>query len=159
MATSTIRASSWRSRLMACAIVLLGTLSAAQPATADGVTAYGHGGSFDDAAFEVENAIVDRGLVIDYVSHVGAMLDRTKADVGGGKDLFKHARIYVFCSSIVSRAVIEADPMNVAYCPYGIFVAEAAAGGVTVGYRNLPAGPMQQVQELLDAIAREATGQ
>jgi len=38
---------------------------------------------------------------------------------------------------------------------YGIFVAERE-GRVMVGYRTYPEGPMQQVQNLLDAIAVEA---
>lgn len=69
--------------------------------------------------------------------------------------LFKEADIFVFCSAVVSRKVMEADPMNIAHCPYGIFVADRA-GEVIVGYRNYPQGVMQEVQALLDGIAREA---
>jgi hypothetical protein len=58
---------------------------------------------------------------------------------------------------VVSRKVMEADPMNIVHCPYGIFVAERE-GEVMVGYRTYPDGPMQEVQELLDGIAREAVG-
>ena len=47
--------------------------------------------------------------------------------------------------------------MNIAHCPYGIFVAEKD-GAVMIGYRNMPDGPMQEVQELLDGIAKEAAG-
>ncbi len=45
--------------------------------------------------------------------------------------------------------------MNIAHCPYGIFVAERE-GAVMVGYRNYPEGEMQEVQALLDGIVREA---
>ncbi len=45
--------------------------------------------------------------------------------------------------------------MNIAHCPYGIFVAERA-GEVMIGYRNYPEGPMQEVQALLDGIVQEA---
>jgi hypothetical protein len=48
--------------------------------------------------------------------------------------------------------------MNIAFCPYGIFVSERD-GEVLIGYRNFPEGPMQEVQALLDEIAREAAGQ
>ena len=48
--------------------------------------------------------------------------------------------------------------MNIAHCPYGIFVAEKD-GEVMVGYRTFPEGPMQEVQALLDDIAKEAVGQ
>jgi uncharacterized protein (DUF302 family) len=125
-------------------------------ANADGeATIYPFEGSFEDAAFAVESAIVGRGLVIDYVSHTGEMLNRTGADVGSTKELFKEADIFLFCSAQLSRKVMEADPMNIAHCPYGIFVAEQAEG-VLIGYRNYPDGPMQEVQALLDSIVNEA---
>ena len=113
-------------------------------------------GSFEDASFAVESAIVNQGLVIDYVSHVGEMLARTGADVGSDTMLFKEADIFIFCSAVVSREVMEADPMNIAHCPYGVFVAENA-DGVMVGYRSYPDGPMQKVQNLLATIVAEAT--
>ena len=50
---------------------------------------------------------------------------------------------------------MEADPMNIAHCPYGIFVAERE-GKVMVGYRTYPEGAMQDVQALLDEIVKEA---
>jgi hypothetical protein len=55
---------------------------------------------------------------------------------------------------------MEADPTNVAYCPYGVFVAasDGEDGPTTVGYRKYPEGAMQEVQGLLDDIAREAAG-
>jgi uncharacterized protein (DUF302 family) len=126
-------------------------------AQAQEVISYPFDGSFDDAAFGVETAIVGRGLVVDHVSHVGEMLARTAADVGSDVELFAEADVFQFCSAVVSRRVMEADPMNIAYCPYGIFVADRA-GEVTIGYRAFPDGPMQEVQTLLDDIAREAAG-
>ena len=136
------------------ALAICATATVAQ---ADGVTTYDFDGDFEDAAFGVESAILDRGLVIDYVSHTGEMLNRTGADVGSTTEIFREADIFLFCSAILSRKVMEADPMNIAHCPYGVFVAERA-GAVMVGYRNLPEGPMQEVQALLDEIAREAVG-
>ncbi|NKB29562.1 MAG: DUF302 domain-containing protein [Rhodobacteraceae bacterium] len=112
-------------------------------------------GSFDDATFAVENAIIGQGLVIDYVSHVGDMLARTGADVGSAQQLFVDADIFLFCSAVVSREVMEADPMNIAHCPYGIFVTETA-GGVSIGRRDYPDGPMDKVEALLDGIIAEA---
>ena len=130
----------------------------ATTAAAQGTTTYSFDGSFDDAAFSVENAIIGQGLVIDYVSHVGEMLARTGEDVGSDVMLFDAADIFVFCSATVSREVMEADPMNIAYCPYGIFVADRD-GEVMVGYRNYPDGEMQQVQALLDSIVKDALGE
>lgn len=122
---------------------------------ADQSVIYPFEGSFEDATFAVESAIVGRGLVIDYVSHTGEMLNRTGADVGSTKELFNEADIFLFCSAQVSRAVMEVDPMNIAHCPYGIFVADQA-GQVMIGYRTYPEGEMQQVQTLLDEIVQEA---
>ncbi len=130
-------------------------LAAGPGSAADQAVSYPFEGSFEDAAFAVENAIVGRGLVIDYVSHTGEMLNRTGADVGSTKELFNEADIYVFCSAQVSRSVMEADPMNIAHCPYGIFVADQG-GDVMIGYRTYPEGPMQEVQALLDGIVKDA---
>ncbi len=134
------------------------TLALSLPALAEGNTTYDFEGSFDDATFAVEAAIVGQGLVIDYVSYVGDMLARTGADVGSDVKLFDAANIYLFCSAVISRKVMEADPANVGHCPYGIFVTDLD-GEVQVGYRNMPDGPMQEVQSLLDGIAREAVGE
>ncbi len=130
---------------------------AAGPAIAQEAVTYPFDGSFDDATFAVENAIVGKGLVIDYVSHTGAMLDRTAADVGSTEKLFEAADIFLFCSAQLSREVMEADLMNIAHCPYGIFVTDRE-GEVMIGYRTFPEGEMQKVQALLDDIAQDAVG-
>ena len=135
----------------------------ATPAFADGhgmqetdqAITYAFDGAFDDATFAVESAIVGKGLVIDYVSHTGDMMERTKADVGSDVTIFDGADIFLFCSAQTSREVMEADPMNIAFCPYGIFVTDTE-GDVRVGYRKYPDGDMQKVQALLDEIVKEA---
>ena len=71
-------------------------------AAADQAVTYPFDGSFEDATFAVESAIVGRGLVIDYVSHTGAMLNRTAADVGSDVELFAEADIFLFCSAQIS---------------------------------------------------------
>jgi uncharacterized protein (DUF302 family) len=129
----------------------------ATPIAAQEAVTYPFDGSFDDATFSVENAIIGQGLVIDYVSHTGEMLNRTGADVGSDTMIFEGADIFLFCSAQLSREVMEADPMNIAHCPYGIFVAERN-GEVMVGYRTYPEGEMQKVQALLDEIVRDAVG-
>ncbi|QIE47203.1 DUF302 domain-containing protein [Pseudohalocynthiibacter aestuariivivens] len=138
-------------------LLLAATLALrALPASADDqAVTYPYSGSFDDAAFVVESAIIGRGLVIDYVSHTGEMLARTAADVGSDTVLFKEADVFLFCSAQLSRKVMEADPMNIAHCPYGIFVAERE-GEVMIGYRTYPDGPMKEVQALLDEIVQDA---
>ncbi len=138
-------------KILSVALVTLAGSASAQEAV---TTPFN--GSFDDATFAVENAIVNKGLVIDFVSHVGDMLNRTSEDVGSDQTIFDAADIFIFCSAVVSREVMEADPMNIAHCPYGIFVTDKD-GEVMVGYRTYPDGPMQAVEDLLAGIVAEAT--
>lgn len=121
----------------------------------DHAISYAFNGSFDDATFAVESAIVGQGLVIDYVSHAGEMLERTKGDVGSDVTIFDAADIFLFCSAKVSREVMEVDAANISFCPYNIFVTDTN-GDVRVGYPTFPEGEMQKVQALLDGIVQEA---
>jgi uncharacterized protein (DUF302 family) len=142
------------------AIVTAIALAVAAPAQADAhdPVARTVAGAYDDVMFDVETAITNAGLVIDAVNHVGDMLERTKEDVGGSETLFTNAKVFNFCSADVSRTVMEADPMNLQFCPYTIFVMEqpGTAGQVTVGRRSYPSGAMEQVSAMLDSIIDEA---
>jgi len=119
---------------------------------------YAFDGAFEDATFGVESAILDAGLVIDYVSHTGEMLERTGEDLGADVKIFDAADIFLFCSAVLSRRMMEADPMNVAHCPYSIFVTDRD-GQVMIGYRRYPDGIMQEVQALLDSLVQDALGE
>jgi hypothetical protein len=127
----------------------------------DLVTSYETDAPFADVVADLQDAIVNRGYVVDYHGRIGEMLKRTAGDVGAAKPLYKDAEFMQFCSAVVSRAVMEADIGNIAYCPYIVFAyeAEAKPGAVTVGFRRLPKGDgRDQVNDLLDGIAREASG-
>lgn len=114
--------------------------------------------SFDDVIFGLENAVIGRGLVIDHTNYVGDMLERTREDVGSDVVLFANAQVVSFCSATTSREVMEADPMNLVWCPYGIFAAQLpdTPGEVIVGFHDYPDGAMDAVEDLLDSIVREA---
>ena len=116
--------------------------------------------SFDDVVFGLESAIIDAGLVIDSVSHTGEMLERTRADIGSDTVLFLNADVFSFCSAKISREVMEADPMNIVFCPYDIFVMvrPETPDTTTIGFRTYPEGAMKKVESLLDGIARAAIG-
>ena len=139
------------------AISALVALTASTAFAQEAVT-YDVNGTFDDAIFGLESAITGRGLVVDWVSHTGEMLARTGEDVGSDVTLFDKADVYNFCSAALSRKMMEIDPLNIAHCPYAVFVFERE-GEVTVGYRTQPEGEMQEVQALLDEIARDAAGE
>ena len=128
------------------------------PAIAQDVTSWVVDDSFDNVAFSVESAILDKGLTIDAVSHVGEMLERTRVDVGSDITLYSEGLVYTFCSASVSRDVMEADLMNIAFCPYGIFVFSTPENPdqTTVGHRFMPGESMAPVNELLGAIILDA---
>jgi hypothetical protein len=135
---------------------LLLALLLAAPAAADEVVTLPFEGTPDDADFVVTSAIEAEGLVIDYVSHVGEMMARTGADLGlGPSPVGDGARSYLFCSATVSRAVMEADPINMAHCPYAIFVAEIG-GETVVGRKVYASESMAPVNDLLARIAAAA---
>lgn len=136
--------------LYACATMFL-----VSPILAAEATTYEYDGQFDDATFAVESAIISKGLTIDYIAHPGEMLARTGAAVGSDVKIFEAADIFVFCSAVLSRKVLEIDADNIAYCPYAIFVTDRQ-GVVTIGFRDFPDGEMQIIQQLLDDIVRAA---
>ena len=123
---------------------------------------------FDELRDDLRLAIESKGLVIDYQSYVNRMLERTGKDVGSARKLYADAQAFVFCSAALSRKTMEADPANVALCPYSITVYETVAepGKVYVSYRRpwRPDGSaaskaaLAEVDKLLDGIVREALG-
>jgi uncharacterized protein (DUF302 family) len=121
--------------------------------------------SFAEIKEAVEMAITGRGFVINNVSHVGEMLERTGKDLGGAKQVFLHAESLEFCSATVSRNMMEADPDNIVFCPYiiSIYVLPAKPGEVRVAYRKTqmvgtPASQksLKAVNDLLGDIVKEA---
>ena len=141
---------------------LIATLTAAtiaMPLWAGEAITYPSEDDFDDTTFAVESAILDAGLVIDFTSHTGDMLERTRETVGSDIILFEHADIFNFCSATLSRKVMEADIMNVVHCPYRIFVMQkGGSDDVVVGFKSMPEGAMKEVEAFLDAIVKDALG-
>jgi uncharacterized protein (DUF302 family) len=132
------------------------------------VVTYSKRAKFEDVRDDLKLAIEGKGLVIDYQSYVNRMLERTGKDLGSARKLYADAQAFVFCSAALSRKTMEADPANVAMCPYSIVVYETARepGKVYVSYRRpwRPDGSaaskaaLMEVDKLLDGIAREALG-
>ena len=114
--------------------------------------------TFEDMEFAVESAILDKGLTIDFVSHTGDMLERTREDVGSDVTLFSGATLYNFCSATVSRQVMEADIANIAYCPYAVFVYSLPGKPeeTVIGHLIYPGESMALANALLDEIIESA---
>ena len=86
------------------------------------VVSYSKREKFGNVRDDLKLAIEGKGLVIDYQSFVGSMLERTGKDLGSPRKLFTGAQAFVFCSAVLSRKTMEADIANAALCPYSILV-------------------------------------
>ena len=67
------------------------------------VVSYSKRAKFDDVRDDLKLAIEGRGLVIDYHSFVGRMLERTGKDVGSARKLYTDAQAFVFCSAALKE--------------------------------------------------------
>lgn len=103
---------------------------------------------------DIKNAIAERGIKINNISHIGNMLARTADDVGASKDIFAHAEAIEFCSSTVSRATMEADPHNIVFCPYIIAIYSLPGEDNTtyVSYRRPTPVGTPESQESIKAV-------
>lgn len=122
---------------------------------------------FQPAREAVETAITNRGMIVNNVSHVGNMLERTGKEAGLGGPVFGTAEVLEFCSAVVSRKMMEADPNNIIYCPYTIAVYTLPGDPKTayISYRKPPVAEykgksreaLKAVDQLLHDIVTEAS--
>jgi len=132
------------------------------------IVTYSKAAKFDDVRDDLKLAIEAKGLVIDYESYINKMLERTGKDVGSTRSIYADAQAFVFCSALLSRRTMEADPANIAQCPYSmvVYATADAPQQVHVAYRRpwRPDGSaaskaaLREVERLLDGIARKALG-
>lgn len=155
----------WPRTIASILLALMGSLPTLAPATAEEIKTLTRKGDFEDVKFELNDAIVRRGLSVEQDGNIGRMLERTGADVGSIKPIYKHARFLSFCSARFSRQMMEADPSNLAFCPYVVFIYETvtAPGEVVVGYRkHAPHGneasraALAEIDKMLDGIIADA---
>jgi uncharacterized protein (DUF302 family) len=123
-----------------------------------GVVSRQYAARFEETREAVTMAIEGRGLVINYVSHIGDMLDRTGADIGAKRKVFAKAEIIEFCSAGLSRQMMEADPHNIVFCPFALSIYTLPGNENTtwVSYRRPTGSAANLVQPLLQAIVDEA---
>jgi len=120
--------------------------------------------SFNDVMSDLNDAVVNRGLVVDFVGHVGDMLSRT-ANAANSKSPYVNAKYLQFCSSKLTHAAVAANVENMAICPYVLFAYEVTEtpGKVMVGYRR-PSGAsdpaskvaIKNIEDLLRSIVDES---
>jgi len=121
---------------------------------------------FDIAKDNVKDALSDKGLKINTIAHISAMLKRTGKSLGNPSNIYTKAENIEFCSATVSRGTMQANPHNIIYCPYiiSIYSLKADPKITFISYRRLPAvkdaksnKALQAVEKLLDDIAKTAS--
>lgn len=121
--------------------------------------------SFEDVVADLEDAIVNQGLVIDFNGHSGDMLDRT-AEALETESPLAAAQYFNFCSAKLTHAAIAASAENMAICPYVVFAyqLETEPDTVHLGYRR-PIGAsgeaseqvLADIETLLKSLVDEAS--
>jgi len=120
---------------------------------------------FDDVKFDLENAIVNAGLKIIYHGNIGEMLERTGGEVGSKGKVYANAEFFTFCSAPNSHATMNADPRNIGFCPYLLYVYQLAGDkDITyVGYRRpIVGGPdgskkaVEALNKFLEKLVKDA---
>lgn len=131
----------------------------------DYMASYAVKGTFEEVRDNIVFTINGRGMVINNVSHIGEMLERTGKDLGASKQIFLNAESLEFCSATVSRNMMEADPHNIVFCPYiiNIYVLPDDPKTVHITFRKPDlVGSVQSkkalkaVEDLLNGIIQEA---
>lgn len=154
-----------RGWIVTLAIVACAALDGAAHAASAEAVVHSTKGEFRDVKDRVLHAIEDRGLVLNYTARIGAMLDRTGKDIGTARQVYSDAELLEFCSARLSRDTMEADPVNIVFCPYAIavYTLPKDAGRVYIAYRRPGAsGPersvksLRAVEKLLAEIVKEA---
>ncbi len=149
---------------LAAILLFAGSIHGAM-AAGDHMAVFTKAGSFEDVRDAVDMAITGRGMVVNNISHVGEMLERTGKDLGETRQIFLKAEVLEFCSAVVSRKMMESDPDNIVFCPYAIsvYVVPEKPGEVRVAYRKpeIAGSPdsrkaLKAVDELLSSIVTEA---
>lgn len=112
--------------------------------------------NYEDVRADLQDAIESRGMVISYISHAKAMLDRTGKDIGYRDMVYPHgSEIFLFCKADISQKLVRANPHNVVMCPYAIAVYDVTGelGKVYISYRVAPENMPEY--EPVEALLRE----
>lgn len=114
--------------------------------------------SFAETREAVTLAIENRGLVVNYVSHIADMLERTGADLGTARKIYQQAEIIEFCSASLSRKMMEANPHDIVFCPFAIAIYSLPGEtGSWLAYRKPLGQAALIVEPVLQGILTEAS--
>lgn len=156
--------------LAAFAAAVVVALAPAWAADTPGYKVHHKKAVYEDVRDGLEQAIVAKGYVVDYIGHFNTMLERTSEAAGsvsalGLKSPYRQAQYMQFCAAKLTHEAISANPHAIANCPYVLFVYELARqpGEIHVGYRLPVGGPSMvtkkintQIEALMEEIALAA---
>ncbi len=149
----------FRLKLLCGLLCLMSAALAAQAAAPD-VQVRSLRGEFADIKERVVTALQGRGLVVSYTARVGDMLDRTGRDLGRKQQIYGSAEVLEFCSAVLSRDAMEADPHSIVYCPYAIavYTLPGTPGVVYLSYRAPVAAEEPRADRALRAVGSLLAG-
>jgi uncharacterized protein (DUF302 family) len=123
-----------------------------------------------DSGFETvmegaKTAILERGMYINNIMHMGEMLERTGKDLGMEQKIYDRAESIEFCSAVLSRKMTLEDPSRIVNCPFilSIYTLPGEPDRTYVAHRVISeeeiAGSeiMTEVAEMLKGVAEGAT--
>ena len=111
-------------------------------------------GEFEDVFFDLQDAIINLGLVVERTGDIGAMLKRTSKAVAGtdgeNSPTYSNAKYLLFCSAQLTTKATAADPKNLSICPFIVYAYETKLnpGQTTIGYRNPDLGDLAKSDPL-----------
>jgi len=140
---------------------------AALPATVSAGGAYAVYES--DSGFETvmegaKTAILERGMYVNNIMHMGEMLERTGKDLGMDEKIYERAESIEFCSAVLSRKMTAEDPSRIVNCPFilSIYTLPGQPDKTFVAHRVIPAEEvessevMAEVADMLKGVAEGA---
>lgn len=133
--------------LLSMAVPLIFSLHASAGDLFDGYYLAKSENDFTTVITDLQDAIVNQGLVIDFNGHSGDMLART-AEALETESPLSDAQYFNFCSAKLTHAAVAASPENLAICPYVVYAYQLKSEPDTVylGYRR-PKGAAGEASE------------
>ncbi|HEB94945.1 MAG TPA: hypothetical protein ENI96_00770 [Sedimenticola thiotaurini] len=126
------------------------------------IVVYRSDDGYDDVRDALVTAIEGQGIKITNTLHIGDMLERTAADTGLTRRIYRKAESLEFCSIPLSYRMSLAHPANMATCPLtiSIFQKATADDGVYLAFRRPrmlgdAADAERALLEFLDGIVQE----
>jgi uncharacterized protein (DUF302 family) len=134
------------------ALALLAFASTMAHAAENYVVIFKAQGNYTDVRDFIRMGIESEGLVINNVGHIADMMERTGKGLGATKKVYEYGEQFEFCSSTLSRAMMEVDPHAIALCPFIISVYQMPGDKtVYVSYRK----PVHTKNAALRKVLRE----